>query len=913
MSDHAADTLESLHPDEHRLLTAIANATPLSMGYIDRGQRFQFANTAYAAEHRCGVEEIIGKRVEEFLGPDRYRVVKPNLEASLHGEQRTFEVDAWALPGDPLQLSEITLVPDRDCHGEVAGCHVIVVDITQQRQKAIDDAQQHQKLQLALKTARMGIWEWVPRLDQLTWNDSFAEVFGYPEMQWDSGKSASMTMEEFIALVHPEDREALSERIQCARDGFHEEFEAEYRVIHGSSGQVVWTYGNSSVYRDADGEITKITSVLKDATQQRRSEQKLAANEHRLQRVVDGASVGIAFAKTCGQVVTANDAALRMLGVTRASFDREGYNWMDSIRTNDRAQARAVVQELKSSGRMPPRELLLQHRTGNLQPVQVSSLSVSTNEEEHVVFMVDLADQKRSQQSLDEARKLAEAANNTKSEFLANMSHEIRTPMSAIMGYLEILSRNLTQPDDLKCISVIRHNSQFLLDIINDILDISKIEAGKLALHKKRFQPAKLLADVRSLMDVRAAEKDLELSIHFDGKIPKTIRSDDKRLKQILVNLLGNAIKFTESGAIELRVSYVADQESLSLEVTDTGIGMSPKLIGRLFQPFTQGDSSLNREFSGTGLGLNISQRLAHLLGGEIKVASEVGKGSKFSLRIATGSLKNVPLVNPNLSVINADAQDLSSGDLPTLSGRILVVDDRRDIRHIAKLIVQDAGGLVDEAEDGKRAIEAIERASIEGDPFDLIVMDMQMPVMDGYEATRRLRQSGFDRPIIALTAHAMRGDRQRCLDAGCTDYLTKPLDRTGFLRLLASYQKGAEVAESPRPRRVLIVEDQHESADVLGMLLESDGHVIAKAYDGARALEQVTTFRPEVVLLDLGLPDMSGFEVLESIRSIQSDSPVTVIAMTGRDNDHETLEAGFNHHVLKPVDLDKLNVLLAR
>ena len=266
--------------------------------------------------------------------------------------------------------------------------------------------------------------------------------------------------------------------------------------------------------------------------------------------------------------------------------------------------------------------------------------------------LLDITAHKEIEQSLEEARRVAESANESKSEFLANMSHEIRTPMSAIMGYTDILSRQLTDPDDIKCASVIRHNGKFLLELINDILDISKIEAGKLELHQNRFRPDQLVADVCSLMEIRAAEKGIPLEVTFDGKIPKTIRSDDKRLKQILVNLIGNAIKFTAQGYGSLECSIRSEPTMLrrmQFEVIDTGIGMKAKQMTKLFEPFTQGDSSVVRRFEGTGLGLSISQRLARMLGGEITVESAVDVGSKFTLTIEAGSLKNIRLVEPRL------------------------------------------------------------------------------------------------------------------------------------------------------------------------------------------------------------------------------------------------------------------------
>ena len=786
------------------------------------------------------------------------------------------------------------------------GCNVLVVDITQQKQDANVAIERKAQLQLALQTARMGVLEWDVTRDRVTLSDSLYEIFGYAPEQFEA------TRVGFLKIVHPDDRVMLRRKLALAMDGDCEEFSVEYRVICGKTDAVVWMYGTGASQRDGQNRLQHMTCVVKDITAKRISEQKLAQNEHRLQQVVDGASVGIAFVKTTGHIVTANDAALRMLGVTRALLDRESYNWTDSVRHNDRRQAHSIVEELRMSGQMLPREISLSHKSGQLKPVQLSSISVSAEDEEHVLFLVDLSEQKQYEQSIDEARKSAEAANASKSEFLANMSHEIRTPMSAIIGYLDILSRNLTEPDDLKSVSIIRHNSRFLLEIINDILDISKIEAGKLDLQKRYFRPEKLLADVRSLMAIRASEKNLQLNFEFDGKIPKTIRSDDKRLKQVLVNLIGNAIKFTEEGAIDVRVRYLEQQQLLAFDVIDTGIGIQPKLLAKLFKPFTQGDSTLNREFGGTGLGLTISQRLANLLGGEILAESELGKGSVFSLRVAVGSLDNVPLVVPSLDVCIEEPRQEENSPLPRLSGNILVVDDRRDMRFIAKHLLEKVGASVVEAENGRAAIRCVRQAELVRDEFDLIVMDMQMPVMDGYEATRQLRISGFDKPIVSLTAHAMRGDREKCINAGCSEYLTKPLDPRAFVNLLASWVAAPDNGQTTESRRILIVEDMVEAADSLAMLLEFEDHVVEKAYDGATAIQLAEEFRPEIVLLDLGLPDMSGYEVLDTIRRSHPTASTKFVALTGRDDRGKTQRAGFVHHIIKPVDIEELGPLVA-
>lgn len=890
-----------------RTAQAVTRETSTLIAYVDSSLRYRFANDVYAAEFGRSPRNIIGQTVPAVLGEANFRQAKPHLEAALSGQRGVYEI-ALKTPGaEETHFKEVTYVPQYDARGNVDGCHVIAIDVTQQKHDAFKAIERENQLRLALQTARMGVWEWDVKNDQVRWSDSLCEIFGYPE------GLPTPTCEGFVSLVHPDDRRALRKRIQSAHTGTCEGFEVEYRFIHGETGEIIWTFGTGAIRRDENGEVESITGVVKDASRQKRADEELAANERRLQRVIDGASVGIAFANSDGDVRTANDAALRLLGIRRSEFSTYGCCWTDLARRVDQKNGHAILKELKSSEQISLQEFVVTHPDGSTHPVQISAMLVSEDIDEFVVFLVDLSDQKDLQHSLDEARRLAETANQTKSEFLANMSHEIRTPMSAIIGYLDILSRNITEPDDLKSISVIRRNSHFLLEIINDILDISKIEAGKIALHKKRFRPEKLLTDVQSLMEVRAAEKNLAIELKVDGQLPKTIRTDDKRLKQILVNLIGNAIKFTEEGSIELKVWFNSDLQRICFAVIDTGIGMAPRMLKKLFQPFTQGDSSLNREFGGTGLGLNISQRLANLLGGEIVANSELGVGSEFTLSIAVGSLNNIPMVVPDLSVRQSTTYKPQVVELQDLNGRILVVDDRKDIRFIAQHFLEQSGANVSVAENGQEAIRIIHQAQADAKTFDLIVMDMQMPVLDGYAATRKLRKSGFNQPIVALTAHAMSGDRQRCLDAGCTDYLTKPLDRSVFVNLIASHMPSTAIAEETSRTRILIVEDFVEAADSLATLLELSNHIVEKAYDGTSAIEKAASFQPDVVLLDLGLPDMTGFEVLSKIRKAQSiDSSSCFIAMTGREDSEETMKAGFVHHVVKPVDLRELELLLA-
>ncbi|GAA3958643.1 response regulator [Allohahella marinimesophila] len=550
------------------------------------------------------------------------------------------------------------------------------------------------------------------------------------------------------------------------------------------------------------------------------------------------------------------------------------------------------------------------------------ALTPIRNDINEIIFLAatasDITARKQTEKALEAARRAAEQANQAKSEFLANMSHEIRTPMSAILGYADILGSHLDDPDDLVSIETIRRNGRYLLELINDVLDLSKIEAGKLEVNPEPSSPAAVVSEVFSLMEVRAGEKGLDFEVLMPKQLPEFINTDPVRLRQILINLTANAIKFTEKGSVELAVSFddTSTPPIISFAISDTGVGIPEPQMDAIFQAFQQGDNTMTRRFGGTGLGLTISRQLAALLNGSLSVDSSVGVGSTFTLRLTIDEACKLRLVEPELSSAGSRATLVDQPD--SLTGvHILVVDDRDDIRLLVQRLIERAGGTTRAAPNGLAALASVELSKTLGPAFDAVIMDMQMPIMDGFEATRQLRDDGFDRPIIALTAGAMLGEREKCLEAGCSSYLSKPVDEHRLIQLILEARAQVAVVERAAMSeqsgyRVLLVDDNPDSSKALAQLLGFRQYQVDLAPDGTSAITQALTNKPHAIVLDLGLPDISGVEVLERLRAEPSLQNSLFIALTGRDpSELGSVVERFDHFLLKPVTADDLITLL--
>jgi PAS domain S-box-containing protein len=593
---------------------------------------------------------------------------------------------------------------------------------------------------------------------------------------------------------------------------------------------------------------TELEGLIRDRTQ---SEEALRESESRLQTILDSVDFGIIIANAGTNVIVgANPTAAAMIGEAPGSLI--GQSFRERIRPNDPETQLTDGSGQPSAGS----SCLLVTRDGRETPILETIAPVMLDGEPHVLqSFVDITDRIRIEERLRESssllsvsnaqleahrrelesqrRKLleinvqlrdsksaAEAANHAKSVFLATMSHEIRTPMTAIVGYSDLLARSdgRSSPFARKSaierkqwVKQIGRNAEHLVSLINDILDLSKIEAGQMALQRTRHRLVPIIEGVHSLMNTVAAEKLIRFDLVFSSRIPEYIQTDSVRFRQILINLVANALKFTDSGSVTICVGVLPAQPpeapQLSIAVEDTGIGIEEERIPLLFSPFSQVHDSKRYQYSGAGLGLDISRRLARLLGGDISVVSEFGDGSTFTLTLPTDH-ESTWIDAPNVDRDAPTTQPIleSTRSLNLESVRVLCVDDNPDNQSIISFLLEEVRASVELAPNGAEGLETVLRAAEAGRPFGLILMDMRMPVMDGYTATARLRESGITTPIIALTAHAMTGDEERCLQAGCDAYIGKPIvPRLLFDAIEQHLPAQSNPTSPPKQTRILV------------------------------------------------------------------------------------------------------------
>ncbi len=630
-----------------------------------------------------------------------------------------------------------------------------------------------------------------------TWNTGAEKITGYSEKEI-IGKHVSIFYTNEDIQRHTTDIE-----LKLAQENGH--FEGEVIRLK-RNGAKYWAHIVIDPLYNKEGKLTGFSKVTRDVTQLKETEQRtrsineelekrvqertlaLQAREAQLRTITNAVPILIAQVDENEKFLFANDSFCSWFQTIQSAIRNLTFK---DILGEEQYRANKVHIDKALIGNIATYERNSQSgdRQAILNITFVPEFDDNNRIKGFIVVAADVTKYKEIETQLKNAKEEAEVANETKSAFLANMSHEIRTPLGAVIGFSELLLEDtMSASEKQNAHEVIKRNGQLLSTIINDILDLSKVEAGKLEIERVDVQLQELLNEIIALLNLEAGGKGIKLTVTMEGTVPNVLKTDPTRLRQILFNVVGNAIKFTEKGSVSLIVKLdSSDISKLQFIVKDTGTGIGPDQAARLFSPFTQADVTTTRRFGGTGLGLVLSRKLAQALGGNVILEeSHLGRGSTFVIRIDHGQPKEN--LSKNLNAAQATNSKLmdppSYSNATVLSGlKVLIVDDSPDNLGLIRRILNLAGAKVETANNGREGVNK----ALAGD-FNVVLMDLQMPEMDGFETTKELRNSGFNSPIIALTAHAMKEDRKRTLDAGFTDHLTKPIDRMILIHTLSAY-----------------------------------------------------------------------------------------------------------------------------
>ncbi len=709
-----------------------------------------------------------------------------------------------------------------------------------------------------------------------------------------------------------------------------------------ADGGIVWLSMSVTFARDRDGQAIGLQGISRDITERHHAEQALRASETRMRAITSSAQDAIAMMSPDGEISFWNPAAERIFGYSaEEAIGRDLHSLLTPERYRESQRNAYATFRETGCGAAVNKSLELEGRNkdGHEISVELSMSAIELSDGWHAVgIMRDITDRKRTEETLREANAAleqqtcvatemaarAEAASVAKGEFLANMSHEIRTPMNGVIGMTGLLLDTELNEEQKRYAEVVRTSGEALLSLINDILDFSKIEAGKLELETLDFDLYSMLDDFSVTLALRAHEKGLELLCGADPGVPSLLRGDPGRLRQILTNLTGNAIKFTYEGEVAIHVSLETETDSeveLRFSVRDTGIGIPEEKIGLLFQKFFQADASTTRKFGGTGLGLAISAQLAGLLGGRMGVSSEQGKGSDFWFTAKLEKQQEVSVSEPALPV-----------DLNGM--RVLIVDDNATSREILSTRMTAWGMRPGEAVDGGEALNLLLRAAEGGDPYRLAVIDMKMPGMDGEALGRAIQAEPriAGTRMVLLTSMGARGDARRYSGIGFAGYLTKPVrhqDLRGVLSLAMGERKPEESAVAAlatrhlaretmpvftgRRARILLVEDNIINQRVALRFLKKLGLSADAVADGQEALRALESIPYDIVLMDCQMPIMDGYEATRAIRDPRSsrwDPDIPVIALTAhamQGDKEKCLAAGMNDYLTKPISQQQL------
>ena len=719
-------------------------------------------------------------------------------------------------------------------------------------------------------------------------------------------------------LVAPELRSVCQEAVTRKLSGKQQLFPFEREYIARDGRRVLMEIHETLIY-DVEGRTRGLRTVMLDITGRRKAEETLKESEERWELALRGTNDGLFDWNARTNSLYLSKRWKEMLQYDEHELANSTEEWDRLVHPEDRERVAAAIQaHLRRETAFYTNEYRLQAKDGSDVWVLARGQALWDDAGNPLRFVgshTDITNAKREEEKLRRAVMEADAANRAKSEFLANMSHEIRTPMNGIIGLTDLTLDTRLNQVQRDYLGDVRASAESLLTILNDILDFSKIEAGKFTLDPRPFNFHNVLEDVMRMLSVRAAEKGLELLCRVAPEVPDMIVGDPIRLQQILWNLVGNSIKFTEIGEVSLNVEVFthSDQEfALQFRLEDTGIGIPKEKQETIFEAFSQVDESTTRRFGGTGLGLAITQRLVHLMEGSISVKSEINRGSTFEF---TAKLGRAPLPGPTPLPTDGELVDLS----------VLIVDDNATNRKLLDEYLREWSMLPVSVSTGKEGVRTAQQAAASGRPFSLVLLDAHMPEMDGFDVAAALRNDPQLKgiPIMMLSSSDQAGSVARCreLDIGC--YLVKPIRKRALLQSILEVLglKAHELPLEPVSRitsttesvlQVLLAEDNSVNQRLIVAALQKRGHVVVVANNGVEALKAAQEMDFDVILMDLQMPEMDGLEASRMLRRREQTSGrhVPIIAMTAcamKGDKERCLDAGMDDYVSKPVSIHPL------